>query len=213
MSRAPVTVVTATIPGREELLGECLKSVYAQTVEVEEHLVMAQSCTEGLVPPQHVAIQQNVLLDKVKSTFCMRLADDDRLLPHHVGTLLPYLSEHDVIYSYDANGTLPRIDCTDWPQDQIVEHLSRYNWIDGSAVAIRTDMLREVGGWPTDWVGGNHMRGDGYFQTTGKPAEDWAAFYLLAQAGARFCCVPEDTWIYGTGLDAEGRTWVRSSNG
>lgn len=213
MTRAPVTVVTATIPGREALLGLTLASVYAQTVEVEAHLIMAQSCTEGLVPPQHVALQQNALLASVRSAFTMRLADDDQLLPHHIETYLPHFDDADVIYSYDANNSRPRIDCTGWDQAHLVAKFAERNWIDGSAVAIRTDLLRSVGGWPTDWSGGSHTDGSGRFISTGLPAEDWSCFYSLALAGARFVCIPEPTWLYGTGDDGNGGTWDRSSDG
>src|ERR1017187_9815448 len=155
MMRAPITVVTATIPGREALLGLNLASVYEQTREVEGHLVIAQSCSEGLRPQVHVARQQNLLLDSVWTEFTMRLADDDRLLPHHVETVLPYLDEADVVYSWDANNDRPRVDCSEWGQDRLVAQFEKENWIDGSAVCIRTDMLRLVGGWPTGWVEGN----------------------------------------------------------
>ena len=77
--RASVTVVTGTIPGREVLLGECIASVFAQSREVEGHVIYAQSCTEGLWPPHHCALQQNVALAAVETEFCMRLADDDKL--------------------------------------------------------------------------------------------------------------------------------------
>ena len=206
MSRAPVTVVTATIPGREELLGECIASVYAQTREVEEHLVMAQSCTEGLWPPHHVAIQQNALLDAVKSTFTLRLADDDKLLAHHIATLEPFFDSYDVIYSYDVNGNLPQLDCTDWTQQAVIDKLTHYNWIDGSAVALRTEALKAVGGWPTDWDGGHHRHG-GKFIETQCPAEDWGCFLNLAKAGARFRCIPVGTWSYGVDHGS-----LRSSN-
>jgi hypothetical protein len=211
--RAPVTVVTATIPGRETLLGLTLASVYVQTVEVECHLVMAQSITEGLVPPVHCAAQQNALLASVTSAFTMRLADDDRLLPHHIETILPHLDVADVVYTYDANNNRPRIDCTEWDQSKLIARFAERNWIDGSAVAIRTDLLQAVGGWPTDWSGGNHTDGTGRFLGTGVPAEDWACFYNLAVAGARFVCIPEPTWLYGTGDDGDGGTWERSSDG
>ena len=107
--RAPVTVVTATIPGREVLLMECLESVYRQSVEVEAHLVLAQSCTEGLPSPVHCAKMQNALLASVTTEWTMRLADDDLLLPEHIATLMPYFDEAaDVIYSWDASGNRPK---------------------------------------------------------------------------------------------------------
>ena len=206
VARSPVTVVTGTIPGREQLLGECIASVFAQTHEVEGHVIYAQSCTEGLWPPHHVALQQNVALAAVETTWTMRLADDDKLLPNHIETLEPYFDSADVIYSYDATDNLPRFDCTSMPQADLIDKLSTYNWIDGSAVAIRTEALRDVGGWPTDWDGNHHRRG-GKFHSTGLPAEDWSCFFSLAKLGARFRCVPALTWEYGVNHSS-----LRSSN-
>jgi len=206
--RAPITVVTATIPGREELLGKTLASVYAQTVEVEAHLVMAQSCTEGLVPPVHVALQQNHLLDSVKSAFTMRLADDDQLLPHHVEAFLPHLERADVIYSFDQGSNRPHVSLNGMSKAQLIEFFSKTNCIDASATAIRTKLLKRVGGWPTHWEGGGHLPGQGgHFKNTWINAEDWLCWLNLARAGARFLCIPEETWLYGVG------DWARSSTG
>ena len=206
MTRASVTVVTGTIPGREQLLGECIASVFAQTREAEGHIIFAQSCTEGLWPPHHCALQQNVALAAVETEFCMRLADDDKLLPHHIETLEPFFDSYDVIYSYDVGDNRPRVDCTNWPQDELTAKMFEANWIDGSAVAIRTEALKEIGGWPTDWSGEHHMHG-GKFISTGLPAEDWSAFFSLASIGAKFRCVPELTWRYGVDHGS-----LRSSN-
>lgn len=207
-----MTVVTASIPGREELLAKCVRSVYAQTKPVECHLVMAQPPQPGIVSVAHCARQQNLLLQAVETEWTMRLADDDRLLPGHVEALLPWLSSEpfgdepwaDVIYSYDANMNRPRADCSDLSQEELVEQLGQRNWIDGSAVAIRTSSLREVGGWPTEYEG---RHPGGHFKGLPMGYEDWACFYLLAQSGARFRCVPQFTWLYGTGA------WAHISGG
>ena len=209
--RAPVTVITATIPGREVLLMECLESVYRQTVEVEAHLVLAQSCTEGLPSPVHCAKMQNALLASVGTEWTMRLADDDLLLPDHIATLLPFLSQrrptspgcynnaYDVIYSWDASHSRPNWNSNVLSQEQLVAALGQTSWIDGSAVAIRTDWLSNVNGWPEEYVGRPPF--DGHF--AGFPStvtcEDHACFLALARAGARFLCVPEETWVYRAG--------------
>ena len=206
MPRASVTVVTATIPEREYLLAEVLRSVYSQTVEVAAHLVMAQSCTDGLPPPVHCAIQQNQLLAAVGTEWTMRLADDDRLLSHHIAALDLVETDADVVYSWDDTGNRPRRNCTGWRQKVLVSELSRTNWIDGSAVAIRTDLLRSIGGWPTAHVGRPPFEGH-FIDPPAATCEDWAAFYHLALAGAKFVCVPVGTWIYGAG------SWPRISTG
>lgn len=188
--RAPVTVLTATIPGREEMLSRCVESVYMQTHEVAAHLVMAQSCTEGLLPQTHVALQLNSLLAAVSTDFVMRLDDDNTLLSDHIAAVSPYFPYYDVIYSFDANEDRPHEDCKEMvPQEELIYHLSMWNWIDGSAVAIRSGLLKMVLGWPISLLG----------LPDGVLAEDQACFYNLAKAGARFKCVPEMTWRYGTG--------------
>jgi hypothetical protein len=196
--RAPVTVLTATIPGREVLLHEAIESVYGQTVEVEAHLIMAQSTTEGLPSPQHCALQQNALLASVTTEWTLRLADDDLLLSDHVERILPHLDRADVVYSWDQAGNRPRIDCTGWPRSRLLQQLAQRSWIDGSGVWVRTALLRDIGGWPTEVVGNPPMHG--HFLSCGHATcEDWACFYLLAKAGARFRCVPEETWLYRAG--------------
>ncbi|MGA3220554.1 MAG: hypothetical protein ABSE77_15970 [Acidimicrobiales bacterium] len=198
--RAPVTVVTATIPGREVLLTECVQSVYTQTVEVEAHLVLAQSCTEGLPGPVHCAKMQNALLWAVATEWTMRLADDDLLLPHHIATLLPYFGERaDVIYSWDASENRPRWNANVLSQAQLVAALRQTSWIDGSAVAIRSSWLKEVGGWPTSYEGTPPFAGHFSGFPPAVTCEDHACFLRLAQTGARFLCVPEETWVYRAG--------------
>lgn len=195
--RAPITVITPTIPGRSVLLTECVDSVYAQTTEVEAHLVLAQSCTEGLPSPVHCAQMQNTLLNVVNTEWTMRLADDDLLLPHHVETLLPYLELADVVYSWDESGNRPRWNANVLSQQALVAAFRKTSWIDGSAVAIRTSWLRKIGGWPSQYEGTPPFHG--HFKGMKATCEDWAAFYLLAEAGARFLCVPEETWVYRAG--------------
>ena len=108
--RADLTVITATIPGRGASLAKTIASVYEQDPEVVAHLVMAQSCSEGYAQPLHASLMQNHLLPAVKTAFVMRLADDDRLLPHFTRTIMRpvILDGYDVIYSWDANGVAPR---------------------------------------------------------------------------------------------------------
>jgi hypothetical protein len=197
--RAPVTVLTATIPGREVLLLECLESVYRQTVEVEAHLVLAQSCTEGLPSPVHCAKMQNALLASVATEWTMRLADDDLLLPDHVAVLMPYFPEADVIYSWDASGNRPRWNANPLPSRVLIESFERTSWIDGSAVAIRTEWLSKVNGWPEEYVGRPPFEGHfaGFPPTV--TCEDHGCFLALARAGARFLCVPEESWVYRAG--------------
>jgi hypothetical protein len=193
---APVTVITATIPSRRAKLARCLDSVDAQTEPVTTHLVCAEPPVPGMPATVHCALMQNSLLPAVRTEWTMRLADDDRLLPHHVATVLPWLHNRlfapDVVYTWDAGGDRPRIDCTGWDRDDLVEALEEANFFDASGACVRTEALLEVGGWPTEWE-------DGHFVGTRAIFEDWACWLALARAGRRFVCVPEPTWIYDAG--------------
>lgn len=206
---APITVITASIPGRKALLDRCIDSVYAQSWPVECHMIMCQPPQKGMVSTEHCARQQNLLLKAVETPWVIRLADDDMLLPNHVATVMPVLEcddAPDVLYTYDAGMTRPRVDCTELTQEELIKAFEHQNWIDGSAVVTRTDMLRKVGGWPTEYEGLHPHKG-GHFKGLPMGYEDWAAFYLMAKEGATFMCLREFTWLYGAG------TWDRISSG
>ena len=202
-----LTVLTPTIPGREDLLKACLRSVYEQRLPVEAHLVMAQPPIPGMSPQLHCARQQTQLLAAVQTDWCMRLADDDSLLPHHVETLWPHTADADVLYSWDANNNRPRVDVGAWSQAALVDYFTHSNCIDGSAVLTRTDLVRSVGGWPTEWEGPASLWDGGHFAGMRADCDDWALWYLLAKAGARFKCIPVESWLYGCG------DWRRQSDG
>ena len=194
--KAPITVITATIPGREESLLTTLRSVYAQTMPVTEHLISAHTPDERMGMIQYVEAK-NAVLDSVKTEWTAVLNDDDHWLPRHVETTYHALNVADVIYTWDAGGTRPQgPDCVvnDWPQDLLIHILERGNFIDGNML-IRTELLRDLGGWPVEWVGGGQYEGGHY---EGSPAnfEDWELNLRLAHRGAKFFCVPERTWVY-----------------
>lgn len=70
-----VSVLTPTIPGREEFLAECRASVAGQTVQVHEHLWMLDE--EGL----GCAKIMNQLAGAAEADLLFILADDDLMLP------------------------------------------------------------------------------------------------------------------------------------
>ena len=196
---APITVLTATVPDREEMLGNTIRSVRAQTVPVAAHLIHSHD-RAGFGMTQY-ATAKNSLLRAVDTPWVAVLNDDDIWLEHHVETIRPYLAHADVVYSWDAGRTRPRVDCTDWPREKIVQHLNEFNIIDGNCL-IRTRLLVKAGGFPVDWDtdAGRY---------TGSPAyyEDWELWRRLVPLGARFVCVPVETWHYGDG------DWPRLTNG
>ena len=89
-----VTVITATIPGREALLARANKSVEEQTVKAYEHLVRLDVDRNG------GAVTKNILFDSVQTGWFMVLDDDDFLLPNHIETLLKHSAGYDIVGSW-----------------------------------------------------------------------------------------------------------------
>jgi hypothetical protein len=144
---------------------------------------------------------KNLLLKAVSSEWVAVLNDDDYWLPHHVETVLPFLAEGDVVYSWEATGAKPRHDYSVMSQVEQVAHWDATNLLDGNAL-FRRSALEAIGGFPTDWVGGGPWDG-GHFADSIARFEDWRMFQQLARLGARFVCVPEETWVYGLGTPGQ----------
>lgn len=133
-----VTVITATIVGREDFLRECQESVANQTFPAAAHLVYKDRQRRGI---QH---SMNSLWPQVKTPWMQWLADDDLLMPHHLEALRPYMLDHDIIHSYceveGRPGFLPN-----WSFEE-----SR-GWLPATAL-MRTKFVAKIGGWsPVDF--------------------------------------------------------------
>ena len=172
-----ITVITPSIPGREGMLLDAVRSVNAQTVRPYAHLIRCQTPVGGQ-NLAHIAEQLNALQAGVSTEWLACLHDDDLYLPHHMETIQPYLDDADVIYTFCT--TIPGlIDVSDWDAERLAEKIAVENIIPSNA-AIRTQIVKDIGGWGL----------------TSKPWEDWDMWLRLARAGARFRCVPTQTWTY-----------------
>lgn len=163
-----ITVLTATIPGREHLLEEAKASVRAQTLQPQDHLVQLDK--ERLGQP----VILNRLTEQVTTDWIAFLDDDDLFLPHHLQVLAE--AEGDIRYSdcevTGRNWTPPN-------QDFDPELLRRENFIP-ITVLMRTDLFRQVGGFPAHAIS--------YL--------DWELWKRCLEAGATFTHIPEVTWCY-----------------
>lgn len=135
-----ISVVTPTVPGREDLLYECMASVRPLP-----HLIGLDRRREG------PAVVRNRLIKQVITPWTLFLDDDDLLLPNYVDAVTPHLKGADVVYTSwllsGADEPLPH------PWDP--ELLLTRNFIPVTA-CVRTSALRAVGGFPQareeDWA-------------------------------------------------------------
>jgi hypothetical protein len=189
-----VTVTTASIPGREHLLAQAIASVGAQTVLPMAHLIRVQHPPGGKLSPWHLAHQRNRLLAGVQTEYTAILDDDDLYLPHHFETIRSELRGGvDVIYTFARVGCVAFEDVTGWSTERLLQRLRLGNCISSNS-AIRTAAVREVGGW-----GEEHFDHDARLFSTGATWDDWDLWLRLAAAGAKFVCVPVQTWDYRSG--------------
>ena len=133
MTPSDATVITCTIPGREDMLDEAKASVAAQTLPYADHLVFRDQWLKG------IQVGLNKLWPRVETEWLQWLADDDVLLPHHHEALDPYKADADIIHSYcDVEGRpgfLPNYSAEE----------SGYNMT--ATALIRVSLIKELGGW------------------------------------------------------------------
>jgi hypothetical protein len=161
-----LTVITPTIPGREDLLAECKTSVAALGLP---HLVELDTAGEG------PAVVRNRLVEQAGTQWVLFLDDDDLLLPNYLDAVRPYLAEADVVY-------------TDWrltgatepqPMPYFDEYLLPHQNFIPVTACVRVAAFQAVGGFPTNV----HL-------------EDHALWTRMLAAGCRFAHVPVMAWWY-----------------
>ena len=171
-SKADLTVLTCTIPGREDYLDRNIDSVRRQTLSVHAHLIASD---DGSIGPLE---KYNLLARAVDTEWLAILDDDNYWLDDHVETIAPEFDNADVLYTWDGGGTRPRKQLAKYTQDQLVQHFTETNTLDQSC-AVRTEVFRSVGG----------------FQLSPR-SMDHDLWLRIAQAGGRFLAIPKFTWFY-----------------
>lgn len=88
-----VSVITATIPGREAMLAECVLSVRSQSHRNYEHIILLDSDREGCSAMVNRAVAQ------ADGDWLFLIADDDLLLPGCLEAHLAVSDDADVVYA------------------------------------------------------------------------------------------------------------------
>ena len=163
-----VSIITATIKGREAMLEEAIDSVKAQRVQPKAHLVSLDWSGAG------TAATINPLIERTETEWFCRLDDDDILYAGHIETFarLKVLDHFDVVYTSCDGG--PTQANRSFDPDQ----LRKANFIPATAF-VRTSAALKVG-LPNCY------------------AEDWALYLRLMNAGSAFYHLPVVTWLYRT---------------
>lgn len=187
-----ITAIIPTIPGREELLARAVGSVATQTRLPNAVLIESDDERTG------AAATRNRALVKVTTDWMTFLDDDDTWYPQHLERLeeTATLTGADVVYPWydgiNAAGVLTtvrdgrHVDPFGVPfgAEQREHLLTTANFIPVT-VLVRTDLLRQVGGFsPPPWASPDN------------PCEDWGCWIKLLQAGAVFAHLPERTWTW-----------------
>lgn len=198
---AHITVIIPTIRGREDLLERAMASIQEPDVDVEI-LVQVDDMGDG------AAETRNRALELVSTPLVAFLDDDDEFKPGHLRKCLNHAiaSGSDIVYPwFDLNqeghirNDLDPLLLNGKPAFGQVfqsEALDKNNFIPITVLA-RTDLLRQVGGFPVP----------GSPEWPHKDCEDWGMWLRLREIEARFSHLPERTWVWWWhGANTSGRS-------
>ncbi|MFN2540430.1 MAG: glycosyltransferase family 2 protein [Mycobacteriales bacterium] len=183
-----VTVLTATLGRRPQMLAEAVASVAAQTFPPLEHLVVDDGswAVEELPGTRVVRIERrglggarNAGLEQAEGDVIALLDDDDLWHPHHLQACWTELQRTgaDVVYA-DCEEVGRRDGWTFSVKDFDAALLERENYLCVPATVVRTAALRDIGGFSEG------------------PLEDWETWKRMARAGMRFVHLPQVTVTY-----------------
>jgi glycosyltransferase involved in cell wall biosynthesis len=186
---ADVTVCTATIPTRVDLLERASKSVQNQTLKVKDHSIKLDLEKLG----QPLILDQ--IIKEAKTKYVAILDDDDELLPNHIELLYKKIveTEADLVFPHfkysnlsDA-GHLEKFRGLPWDNNN--PHQVPITWI-----AKRKTIL-EVGGFSGDFdVLSYEVDNQG-----NRIGNDFNLIKKLAEANKHITNISEITWIYHVG--------------
>lgn len=181
---------------------------------MHSHVIVAQR--QATDEPRQLACAraQNEALAAVQTEWVMRLADDDWLMPRATRLLTEAGREADVVFAPSHNGAGGIRNVNDWSYAKLTEWFKHSDVMGPSGDMYRTDFLRSIGGWTTNF---HH----GHFHHSLVPYclaiwEDFATRAVLAYTGARFHYVDYPTWSVGDDAPSrigDGRyDWVPCSS-
>jgi GT2 family glycosyltransferase len=183
-----ITVLTATLGRRPEMLAEAIESVRRQTWTDWEHVIVDDGSfsvpeVDGarVVRIEHAGLgpARNAGLAVAGGDAVALLDDDDVWLPHHLEQVATAMNESgaDVVYADCVEvGRRDGYSIEVGPFDG--QRLARENFLCVPATLVRTESLRTAGGFPAGAL------------------EDWELWKRMHALGMRFQFVAEKTVLY-----------------
>lgn len=163
-----MTLLTASLPERADMLAEAVGSVRAQTYIPEAHLIGVDHHRRG------ASVIYNALARAADTMWISFLDDDDLLDPNHLETLLDNSQDADVVYT---NCRAEGHTFTNYgvPYSDVL--LDTHCIISITAL-LRRSFFEKVGGFRNE---------SGY---------DWRLWQRIVMAGARVRQLTDTTWTY-----------------
>lgn len=183
-----VTVVTATLGRRPQMLADAVRSVQAQTFTGWEHLIVddgsfsvpdIDGTTVLRITHRGLGPARNAAVEAARSQAIALIDDDDLWHPDHLELVWAELNRSgaDVVYA-DCAEVGRRDGYAIEVRDFDGALLERENFICGLTALVRTTSLRAAGGFPAG------------------PSEDWALWRRMHALGMRFAHLPRITGTY-----------------
>ena len=186
---ADVTVCTATIPTRHDLLQRCIESVKNQTLQPVKHLIKLDEQRLG-----HSAML-DAMIEEATTKYVAILDDDDELLPNHIELLYKKIIETnaDLVYPHFKYSNLPdgghleRFKGKPWNNNN--PHQVPITWL------AKRKVILKVGGFSEGFdIFSYQIDSEG-----NRIGQDFHLIKKLAKANKYITNIPDVTWIYHVG--------------
>lgn len=195
-----VGVAIPSVPPRAGMLVRALQSVTNQTRPVDAISVAIDNGHKG------PGITRTQALFGLDTKWVAPLDDDDEFYPHHIQTLMDYVtdSDADVVYPwFDVQGgTDPFPQFFGKPWDDADPHVF------GCWFIARRELLLDIGGWLSREEMGDQWKPEWQGDGSGG-GEDWNLILRMVAAGAKIEHLPIRTyiWHHGSHHHYSGATW------